>query len=221
MAIAFKADGGWAAEFAQNITMTVPSVNAGDLMIAVMKFYSQNAGMSIVTNSSWTPITTPAANFAIGYYQVIGAYYRIATGSEPATYAFTRVNGGGGGVGNIRAFSGTDSSLPINSYAFDWDPTGATITIPPLNETFASGEWGVYCNFNGGGGIAITSNSPAVFSNVSTGTNDQAYWLGNYIPPSSPGAQTFNWPSGAVLQGIGFTIIPPGFAVKLRSQSCL
>lgn len=221
MAIAFVADGGWAAASVGNIVATVPAVSSGNMMVAFIRMDSQLSGITITTPSGWTLIDAPASATQSPYFMVVGAYYRIATSSEPATYTFTGTNNtgtGSGGVGNIRAFSGTDTVSPINSFADGVDTTGATIIIPSLqSETFVKGEWGVYFNANGGG-ATFTSNTPSIFVNIVTGQNNKTYWLGTFAKTQAPGAQTFNWAGGFVLQGIGFTMRP---FVQLMSQAWL
>lgn len=115
------------------VTSTVLTINkpagtsASDVLVAAI---AAAPNTTITPPPGWTLIAnTPQT--AINPSRTI-TYYRVATASEPASYTWTLGSGAGmAGAGAIAAFSGVDTSVPI-------DASAATVTASSLSHTTPS-----------------------------------------------------------------------------------
>ncbi len=232
MAISFVADGGWNGSGTSPVALTVPATAAdGDLLLMF--------GTIITTGGVSGTLTTPAGwNFVVltgggddgsGDITNVSLYYRIAS-SEPGSYNLAYNTGGtfASVEGNIRAYRGTGTvGSPINSTATVITAGSSTTNIvPALTETFVSGEWYVGASIYNQQAADSTAQSPTL-SNVLLGRGFFANaCIGNLIPVSAPGAETFTYTGTSWLGrvGVGVSILPPavaGGSILLMPQACL
>ena len=132
MAIAYRGSGGVTAQAADGVTLNKPSgVVSGDFMLAIFGYW--NASAPVTAPSGWTHLDT-TANSAATYNQS-SVYYKVAGGSEPATYTWT-FGGSSDEVGaGIIAYSGVNTSDPIQTWALDANDTNANFDGLPLTIT--------------------------------------------------------------------------------------
>ena len=107
------------------VNTPVPAgVASGDVLLMI---YALNDRCAPSTPSGWTAVG------GYGYSIYVGgtyAYYKIASGSEPSTYAAPIANDGGARnfVVSISAFRGVDNTTPIN--VFNLSPERNATTAP-------------------------------------------------------------------------------------------
>jgi hypothetical protein len=182
------------------------------MCVSVQTFVSQG---TITTPTGWTlQASTGAALDGGTAYVNTYLFYRVAS-SEPASYNVAYNTGGTFNdiAGNIRGYRGTATTSPINSSATVLTAANqATNTVPALTETFVSGEWYVGCSSTDVN-VDVSSTSP-VLNNVFDPTPFQIlFYMGDLIPGSSPGAQTYTYTgSNAGRTGWGVSIKPLGAA---------
>ncbi len=137
MAIAVRAVGTTALMLGGSITLTVPTVSNGDLMIA--NVYSTDVGAAS-PQTGWNTLIITQARAGEDW----AFYWRIAA-SEPASYTWSW--GVGSGVGNITAFSGVDTSTPIDVAALAGTAaTSGTTLTAPTRTTVTNNAW-LVCSY--------------------------------------------------------------------------
>lgn len=108
---------------------------AGDVMVATVAVRPSTA--TVAAPPGWTLIqsTTQGA----GTTSALASYYRVATGSEPAAYAFS-VGGvaSTGIVGGIASFSGVDPTNPIDAQGGNATASSLTHTANAITTTVAN-----------------------------------------------------------------------------------
>lgn len=111
-----------------SFSMNKPAgVVSGDVMIATMRV-SSFLSFNFSTPAGWTEITSISDNNA-------KLYYKVAGGSEPASYNFGSMIGlGSTMVGTIVAFSGVDTSNPIADTAMTTG-SGSSVALPAVTTT--------------------------------------------------------------------------------------
>jgi hypothetical protein len=111
-----------------SFSMNKPAgVVSGDVMIATMRV-SSFLSFSFSTPSGWTEIAGVSDNSA-------KLYYKVAGGSEPASYNFGSMIGlGATMIGTIVAFSGVDTSNPIGDGALS-SGSGSSVSLPVVTAT--------------------------------------------------------------------------------------
>jgi hypothetical protein len=106
---------------------------AGDLLVATIA-HQGGSGTNVVPPAGFTNIA--AADVSEGSNARIHSYWKVATGSEPASYAFTLSNGMSI-AGGVMAIQGASTTAPIN--AAGGQSTGATnvslLTAPSITTT--------------------------------------------------------------------------------------
>jgi hypothetical protein len=120
------------------LTIARPAgVQAGDLLLAQIRHRSTT---TMTAPAGWTEIDTITQSVANH-----GVYYKIAGGSEPASYAFGQGNDAGRMAGGIGAYSGVDPTSPINAWAASAANT-ATLVAPgaaaTVDNTMVVRLWG-------------------------------------------------------------------------------
>jgi RHS repeat-associated protein len=116
------------------LTITKPSgVAANDVLIGSVAVTPSSA--TITPPADWTLVRRtdnagPTANS-------LAVYYKVATGSEPASYAWT-TSGASFTVGGVQAFSGVDSATPIDIENGQTTPSSLTHSTPNLTTTVAN-----------------------------------------------------------------------------------
>ncbi|MGH6795971.1 MAG: hypothetical protein ACREDH_12455, partial [Methylocella sp.] len=197
----------------------------GDLMLAFTMLGASSPAGSIAAPSGWTLITS-TAQYQGGSHTYQGFYfYRIAGAAEPASYTFTVAGSPTGPFldGNIRAYTGTDTVTPIGGSAAISASAVASIAVPAITETFAPGEWAVYCSASNTSTATFSSGSPNALSHnafFNTGEVAASYAIGDFVPSQAPGAETLTWSgTGGGIAAIGITIRPLGAPPKAKGLS--
>lgn len=111
-----------------SFSMNKPAgVVSGDVLIATMRV-SSFLSFNFSTPAGWTEIASISDNNA-------KIYYKVAGGSEPASYNFGSMIGlGSTMVGTIVAFSGVDTSNPIGDTGIS-SGSSSTVSLPVVTAT--------------------------------------------------------------------------------------
>jgi MSHA biogenesis protein MshQ len=135
----------------------------GDVMVA-----------AVTVTASSVPITAPAGWIAIVSTTQSGAttsklatFFRVATASEPASYAWTLSTTHTGAAGGITSFSGVDTTNPVHLSAAQNSGTASVSQVAPgVTTTVANG-------------MLVTAHELA-----SSPYSTSASYLGAWLPPS-------------------------------------
>jgi hypothetical protein len=115
---------------ATSLPISTPTVNAGDLLIAAVAT-DEDTSATLSAPSSWTSITSlDSSSSAV----TLGAWWKIATATEPASHTFTWT-GGQQAYGWIMRFTGHNSASPINGMPSIWGGSSSTPTSPAITTT--------------------------------------------------------------------------------------
>lgn len=210
MAITFVADGGYASSASSPVILTKPAgTNQNDLLVMFVNVQTTTSQGTISTPAGWALVaSTGALSDGVGsVFNNTFLFTKLAGGSEPANYAVSYNTGGtlNGLDGNIRGYRGASG---VNSSATIVTASPAlTAIVPALIETFRSGEWYAACavsEFND-----TPSVSPALSDTFSNAGAFCSYFIGDLIPSSAPGAETFTYAgSHQGRTAIGASILP-------------
>mgnify|MGYP000337719593 FL=1 len=140
-------------------------VVSGDVMVAFVFIYDNPAGAVTGVPSGWTEITQ-AQQFQVSRYQ--RAYYKVAGGSEPASYTWTVNNLDTVNIG-IVAYSGVDNATPLDATSTSSSGTSANRTATGLT-TATDNAWLVL----GSTGSQNPSAGPS-------GMTNRATWTGHTV----------------------------------------
>lgn len=231
-AVALQGTPTWVANAtsASSVAVSVPTgVVAGELLIAHVQTGS-GAG-SIATPTGWTLIKTGTdGTDAVGW---VG--YRVATGSEPASYTWTLGAANGTQEGAMFRLSGADTTTPVRTSAISTTGTGASATPPSLTgvtatdmmlEFWSGGDSGgatqtaptmpgapwttLYTKANGSkatAGSYATGNQSAP---TLTGSSSNLTWVQISVAiQAAPGLVQSNTGSVASVSGTSFTVTLP------------
>jgi len=116
-----------------SLTISVPAgVVNGDVMIA--NIVASGTTTTIQASAGWTLIrrTTSDMTLSSVTYLEQAVYYRVAAG-EPANYAWTSTGTGGSMAGGISAYSGVDTTTPVDVENVEWVaavPNYANTSLP-------------------------------------------------------------------------------------------
>src|SRR5437867_66693 len=116
-----------------SLTISAPAgVVNGDLMIA--NIVASGTTSTIQAPAGWTLIrrTTSDMTLITVSYLEQAVYYRVAAG-EPANYAWTSTGTGGSMAGGISAYSGVDTTTPVDVENVEWVaavPNYANTSLP-------------------------------------------------------------------------------------------
>ncbi len=114
------------------LAINVPAGTAsGDVMLASIAV--RPSSVSIVAPSGWTLIQQ--VQQTTGTTQSQTTYYRVADGSEPASYTWTFYQSHTGAAGGILSFSGVDTVTPINANAGQATASSTTHIAPTVTNT--------------------------------------------------------------------------------------
>ena len=104
---------------------------AGDVLLAGMTWENEHTTANPVAPSGWTLVQRNGDN-ALGQF----VYFRVATASEPSSYTWTgRLTNA---AGAIVAFTGVDTTAPVNASAGQVNSTNGQITTPSVTTTRAN-----------------------------------------------------------------------------------
>jgi hypothetical protein len=196
------------------------NVSGGDLIILV--FASQNS------RSGTDPLFTAPEGFTLIRSEQdesgtdrpeIAAYWKIATGSEPAGYEFTRATGTNAWKVTAGRVTGHDPVDPINTTSGDNSgSSGVTsLTIPGLTTTNNNSLVIGAVSLRGDGAAAADPVVPAEMSQVwavlgeGTGSSGQPAIIGAAEERKSAGAtgsRQFGWTGTNLASGLMFAIDP-------------
>ncbi|GEM_PF-1621949 len=146
---------------ASSLTLDVPSgISAGDVLVAqvaIRPICLLGLCGGITAPAGWTLIqedTNPTLLLSRGTVQ--GSYYRVADGSEPASYAWTF--GSSRAAGGIGAYRGVDPDAPIDAHSGQTG-SSATLTAPSVTTT-TEGALLLGLFTSGHGNTNVTPSSP-------------------------------------------------------------
>jgi len=114
-----------------SLAVSRPTVSSGNLLIAAVATDGDTSA-SIAAPSGWTLIDRGCYSSAV----TLGAWYKIATGSEPASYTFSWT-GSQQSYGWIMRFTGHNASSPINTSSATGG-SSSTPTSPAVTTTVAN-----------------------------------------------------------------------------------
>jgi YD repeat-containing protein len=150
-----------------NLTVGRPAeAKAGDVLVAEIVSANSN---TITAPAGWTAV--PGGE-AVNNSVRVKVFTRVATGSDPASYAFT-FDGLGRHLGGIKAVRGADTAAPVNAAGAragygSGALTGASVT-PTKDGSLMSAVTGVQDGDGDGGGALGFSSPFAENWDVSTG----------------------------------------------------
>jgi hypothetical protein len=105
------------------LQITKPSgVSADDILVA---WINDDSAATLTPPSGWT---------AIGETGRLRTYYYVAGASEPATYTWSS-SVSGAKAGSILAYSGGDTSVPVDVSSFQTNVSSTTMTCPSITTT--------------------------------------------------------------------------------------
>jgi len=114
-----------------SITINKPTGTAkGDVLIAAIAVRPQT--VTITAPAGWTLVNRQ--NNAGGNANSLAVYSKVATATEPASYAWS-FSANTGNEGGIQAFAGVDNTTPINVFAGTTTGSGTTHTAPGVTTT--------------------------------------------------------------------------------------
>ncbi len=158
MAITFVAAAS-AVGGASSTTLVVnkPSGTAsGDVLVSI---FCVPQGQTITNPSGFTTLNTQNASTGV----VIRTAYKVAGGSEPTTYTWTRSSSGNTKAATMLAFRGVDTSSPIRT-------NGSTGNVGTSHTTATmTGEQSTDMTVRMGGARPESSNTGAVITASTTG----------------------------------------------------
>jgi hypothetical protein len=119
------------------LTLPVPTVSAGDVMIASVAVKGATAAVMVTVPSGWTQIARADNDTNVSLI----SYWKVASASEPASYAWT-IQDQTRAEGGITGYSGVDTSNPIDTSSTNTGrgkiaTTTATTTGTPNEEVIA------------------------------------------------------------------------------------
>jgi hypothetical protein len=128
-----------ATNTANGATVTVPrplGAQVGHLLVAQVAFHTRNFSGTITAPSGWTTVRVDddAGN------TMQATFWKVAGSSEPSSYTFTNTTGDTTrtGAGGIAAYSGVDTTSPIDAHGATTYPGNVTaLTAPSLTTSVA------------------------------------------------------------------------------------
>ncbi len=112
-------------------------VQAGDVLIAAVS-YRLDGSAAVGAPSGWTHVRTDTCAGPRETVQTQRLYYRIATGAEPSSYAWS-FGTAAGAVGAVVAYTGVDSSAPIAVHNGDRTRNSAWVRAAAVTSPVANG----------------------------------------------------------------------------------
>lgn len=126
-----------ASAVSSNTTLTIPvpaGTVAGDFMIASVGFRPNT--LTATAPAGWTLLRR--TNNAAGSANSLAVYYRVAGGSEPASYNWTFSAGAAGAAGGIQSFAGVNVSDPIDVENGQTTASNTSHVAPSVTTTTAN-----------------------------------------------------------------------------------
>jgi MSHA biogenesis protein MshQ len=199
----------------QTLTLDVPSGTiADDVMIASVAVRPDT--MNITAPAGWTLIRLLTQGG--GSSNRLATYYRVADGSEPASYTWTFTGGThAGAVGGIATFSGVDTATPIDDEAGQATAADTDHIAPSVTTTANGGmlvtihEFSSAVTWTSPGGMSEAVDIASLPTPDATGMSMQM----NYEPRSLTGATGTRTATAAsdadagAAQSVALLAIPP------------
>lgn len=203
MAIAFGSWDSAQTAAAGSITVNKPSgVVSGSLLIVRVGCATSGATWSAPADAvAWTG---PVAATGRG-----ATFYKVAGGSEPASYAFSRTGGGGTLRITISRWSGHDTTTPIQDSA-GTDVTSANAVSPSVTAAVASSM--LYCGLVNLGSNTTGTTQPAGMTSEYAATTT-AFRAGASLGVGSGATGTKTWTSALATSYTSSVIINPPSSV--------
>lgn len=121
-----------------SVTVTRPAgAEVGDLLVAQVAFHTHDFVGTITAPAGWTTVRVDNDT----NHEMQGVFWKVVTGSEPATYVFTNTTGDTGkeGSGAIAAYRGVDTTNPIDAHGATVYPSGGSPIVAPSITTTVGG----------------------------------------------------------------------------------
>lgn len=162
---------------ATSITITAPTtITSGNLLVAFIIHADTDVAQKFASiPSGWTQISTSSANTGS-----ILAYYKTATGSEPASYTWSSATVSRAGTGIILNYSTAAWDTAGNPYRYQTNPM--TLTPNPTSLTVAQNDSIVFFaagSEDSGKTISAPSGYSTIVSQVGGSGQSGALWLFN------------------------------------------
>ncbi len=165
------------------ITLSTPATAAGRLLLAQIAVIGLTSSQVICTPAGWTSPASGRVNNGSGVSSQV--FYRVATGSESASYTWQfRTSAGNcgsssgtisaGATGAITSYSGVDTAAPIRSIASNTG-TSSSLLAPSINSIPA-------------GDIVVRQ-----FASANAGTISTASTSSSGVPNSQVYSANRNW----------------------------
>jgi hypothetical protein len=114
------------------LTINVPAgTTTGDVMVAAIAL--KTSSITITPPAGWTSLNR--VNQAAGDPNAQELFYRVATGSEPASYTWNFSAAVFGAVGGVVSYRGVDTSSPIDVYGGNVTASATTHTATGVTTT--------------------------------------------------------------------------------------
>jgi hypothetical protein len=195
------------------ITLSRPTLTAGDLLVLLIFGDSDVTGLSVSGGAVWNLYNSHS--FGAGDIQ-FWSYYRVASSSEPSTYTVTFTGGNPRGCAALYALIGAAvSPEAISTYG---DTTSGTVSAPSLTTLSANDmvicAWG--CNTSGAsapwslpGTVTPEPPNPITFTQVQGNVHDMATAI--FFPLSVGATSAQSATHASVVRASAFQIaVPPG-----------
>jgi hypothetical protein len=173
---------------ATTLSLTIPAPaneQQGDVLIAQLAI--NNTGITVTAPSGWTQIRVDSGN---GIMQAL--YYHIAGTSEPASYTWSWSGTGANAAGSIGAFSGINTSAPINaSSGAASSSQSSSITAPGVTTTVDNAVVIGFFGIRASTSITLPTGETsgwAALSTASGGSGQQSDIAGGYEVQPTAGA---------------------------------
>ena len=195
----------------QDVLAKPAGVVSGDLMLAFLEA-DGNIGVadwSTLVPAGWTILYQDLTGGTFKWWPMVA--YKVAGGSEPASYAFSFGSQAGRGV--IAAWSGVSASAPINVFASQLNTTSAATTDCPTVTTSVGDCMLVSAYFRrsaSGYSFTAPSGMTALF-NPTGGTANSSFGmaaLGLASTAGATGTKTATSPTADASYGVSIALTP-------------
>lgn len=133
-AIAFRSSSSATATAATGVALPVPAdTQVGDVMVASVAIGGTVNTTAMSAPSGWTLILTKLQGKAEQ-----ATFYRVASGSEPASYTFSMASGTWSLAGGIVTYSGADTTTPVDGTAKSGSGSSGSASCPSMTTTVAN-----------------------------------------------------------------------------------
>ena len=192
-----------------NLTIARPSdAVAGDVLVAGMTWEGDHNTFTPSAPSGWTLVRRNGDN-AVGQF----VYSRVLTASEPSSYTWTGRSTNAAGA--IVAFSGVDTTAPVNVHAGQVNSTNSQIIAPSITTTRANillvGVFGIVSTQT----LSAPAGMSAIWSGSSSGTGGSSVQVSTlgadeaWATPGATGSRTATATGGSRSIGQLIALQPP------------